>query len=83
VERLGVAVDAHRIGPDRFHRAPGAIKEQGVWKLSPKIGNGPVETARPPLTNWLILMGIFGEPGGIRTHDPMIKSHVLAAFGGF
>jgi hypothetical protein len=22
-------------------------------------------------------LGVLGEPGGIRTHDPMIKSHVL------
>jgi hypothetical protein len=25
----------------------------------------------------LILFDFIGEPGGIRTHDPMIKSHVL------
>ncbi len=23
------------------------------------------------------VIDIYGEPGGIRTHDPMIKSHVL------
>jgi hypothetical protein len=39
--------------------------------------NHPFKWARGALTEVLILLGKHGERGGTRTHDPMIKSHVL------
>ncbi len=41
--------------------------------LNPEADDGD----NAPLHGKLAAADLIGEPGGIRTHDPMIKSHVL------
>jgi hypothetical protein len=73
--RFLVGEGRHNMG-SIWTRQGGGVPGDFVPPVRPR-SNFPSGRLAPGQHKTAILLGYFGEPGGIRTHDPMIKSHVL------